>query len=64
MAVLCRECWRSKLGVDHTPPPMRTAPRDPCDFCNSAPPNYTYPNELIPGQPGDVDAAAEAEERM
>jgi len=64
MAVLCRNCWRGKLGVDHDPPPVRTAPRDPCDYCGAAPPNYSYPTELIPGTPGNVDSVADAEERM
>jgi hypothetical protein len=63
MAVLCRDCWRGKLGMDHTPPSVRTS-RDSCEFCGAAGPNYTYPTELIPGQPGDVDMAADKEERM
>lgn len=62
MSVLCRNCWRGKLGVDYPAPSIRTAPRDACDFCGAAPPNYSYPTELIPGQPGDVDRAADKEE--
>lgn len=62
MAVLCRNCWRGKLGVDYEPPSFRTA-RGPCDYCQAPGPNYTYPTELIPGTPGNVDSVADAEER-
>lgn len=62
MASLCRECWRGKLGVDHTTPPVRTS-RTACDFCDRPGPNYSYPDNLIPGTPGNVDLAADAEER-
>ena len=64
MTVLCRQCWLGKLGIDHTPPPIRTAPRDKCDFCGADPPNYSFPAELIPGMPGNVDMSADKEEMM
>ena len=63
MASLCRNCWRGKLGVDHDAPSFRTS-KDPCDFCGAAGPNYSYPDELIPGSKNNVDMAADAEERM
>lgn len=52
------------MGIDYPAPSIRTAPKDPCDFCGAAPPNYSYPTELIPGQPGDVDRVADKEEGL